>query len=266
VGCGGVAEHHLRAYREPGIDVAAIRDLDRERAERRREAFYPGAAVYTDADDGVAREDVAVVDAATHPEPRVGLIGAAIAAGRNVPGQKPFVPDRSVDERPIERADDRGPRLAVNRNARRAPRFAYLRGAVADGRLGRPVYADRSVHRDHDWIADTPFGAIDHAVLYEFAVHWFDPLARVAPDGGLDRVSASTARSPARAARPPLLAGARVDGDRFRATLAFDGHAQDPPTHGARETTRVSGTDGALRSKGPDLNDQSVTLTTADGR
>jgi len=261
VGCGGVTEHHLTAYREAGIDVVALCDVDRERARERREEFYPDADVYADAADVYAREDVAVVDVATHPDPRVGLIEDAITAGKHVLSQKPFVLDLDVGERLIERADDRGVRLAVNQNARWAPQFAYLRGAVSGGHLGRPTYGDWSVHWNHDWIAGTPFDDIDHAILYDFAIHWFDLLARIAPEGGLERISASTARSPTQEARPPLLAGARVDGDRFQASLSFDGHA----TRGARDTTHVSGTAGAVRSEGPGLNDQSVTLTTADG-
>jgi len=261
VGCGGITEHHLRAYRAAGVDVVALCDVDRAAARERREEFYPDADVYTDAADVYAREDVAVVDVATHPEPRVSLIEDAIDAGKHVLSQKPFVLDLADGERLVELADDHGVKLAVNQNGRWAPHFAYLRNAVAGGHLGRPTYADWSVHWNHDWIAGTRFDGIDHAILYDFAIHWFDLLACLVEPGRLERVSASTARSPTQDATPPLLAGARVDGEAFQATFAFDGHA----TFGARDTTHVSGTGGALRSEGPELNDQSVTLTTDAG-
>ena len=49
--------------------------------------------------------------------------------------------------------------------------------------------------------------------------------------------------------------------DDGQASLVFDGAVQ----HGARDTTYIAGTDGSLQSDGPDLGQQTVTLTTADG-
>ena len=48
VGCGMIAEIHLRAWsRLPEVEIVALGDRDVTAAERRRE-LAPGAAVYTD--------------------------------------------------------------------------------------------------------------------------------------------------------------------------------------------------------------------------
>ena len=43
IGCGGITEHHLTAYRAAGYRVMALCDLRRSAAEARRDAFYPDA-------------------------------------------------------------------------------------------------------------------------------------------------------------------------------------------------------------------------------
>ena len=43
IGCGGVSEQHLQAYKNAGYNVVALCDLDEEQARRRRSAFFPDA-------------------------------------------------------------------------------------------------------------------------------------------------------------------------------------------------------------------------------
>jgi predicted dehydrogenase len=67
IGCGGISEYHLRAYRALDLEVAALCDVDGARAERRRAEFYPAAAVVTDYTALLRRDDIEVVDLALHP-------------------------------------------------------------------------------------------------------------------------------------------------------------------------------------------------------
>src|SRR5690606_18782259 len=80
VGCGGISEYHLRAYRALGLEVVALCDVDKDRAEARRETFFPEAFVATDFRALIARDDVEIVDAATHVEIRGEIIEAALRA------------------------------------------------------------------------------------------------------------------------------------------------------------------------------------------
>src|SRR5436190_11588568 len=84
VGAGGVTEYHLRAYKDLGLDVAMICDLDLKRAEARRNTFFPQASVCSNLAEVLRRDDIDVIDAALHPEVRVPLMEAAISYGKHV--------------------------------------------------------------------------------------------------------------------------------------------------------------------------------------
>src|SRR4051812_41527236 len=66
IGCGGISQSHLQAYRNGGFQVTALCDHTRAKAEARRVEFFPGAAIVGDAAALLARDDVAVVDITTH--------------------------------------------------------------------------------------------------------------------------------------------------------------------------------------------------------
>ena len=69
-------------------------------------------------------------------------------------------------------------------------------------------------------------------------------------------------RATGQTAAAPLLAQVLVRMEGGQASLIFDGAAP----HGPRDTTYIAGTLGSLCSDGPDLGQQTVTLTTAAGR
>src|SRR5215475_4710956 len=89
VGAGGVTEYHLRAYQKMGLEVAMICDLNLKRAEARRDEFFPEASVCSNLAEVMGRDDIEVIDAALHPEPRIPLFEAAIRSGKHILSQKP---------------------------------------------------------------------------------------------------------------------------------------------------------------------------------
>ncbi|HEY7119941.1 MAG TPA: Gfo/Idh/MocA family oxidoreductase, partial [Tepidisphaeraceae bacterium] len=157
IGCGGISEYHLRAYKSAGYKVVALCSRTESKARDRQRQFFPKAAVYTDYRELLKRDDIAVVDVTTHPAERVGIITDALNAGKHVLSQKPFVTDLDVGERLVDLADRRGLKLAVNQNGRWAPHFSYIRAAIARGLIGTPFAAHLAVHWDHNWIRGTPF-------------------------------------------------------------------------------------------------------------
>src|SRR5690242_190636 len=116
IGCGGISSYHLRNYRAMGLDVAVLCDRHRERAEQQAKEFYPDAVVTTDVREAVARDDIEVVDVATHPAGRGLVIRAALEAKKHVLSQKPFVTDLRIGRELADLADRRKVRLAVNQN------------------------------------------------------------------------------------------------------------------------------------------------------
>jgi predicted dehydrogenase len=260
IGAGGITFAHLGAYRQAGYDVVAICDQDIERARARRDEYFPAAAITTDAQDILSRDDIGVIDIATHPAARVALIERALDAGKHVLSQKPFVLDLDVGQALVERAERCGVKLAVNQNGRWAPHFGYMREAVRAGLIGEVQSVHLGVHWDHTWTKGTPFEDIDDLVFYDFAIHWFDFLASIIGDRATN-VFATRARAAGQETRPPMLAQALVEFDGGQCSLAFDAHAKFGPL----DTTYISGTKGTLVSQGPNLGNQAVTLYTAEG-
>src|SRR5262245_48675766 len=135
-----------------------------------------------------------------------------------------------------------------------------MREAVRAGLVGEVHSCDISIHWNHGWIAGTAFEAIDDLILYDFAVHWFDFLTSLIGARGTS-VFATSVRAASQEARPPLVAQAMVTFDGGQASLVFDGAAR----YGAEDRTVIAGSAGTLNSRGPDLGNQEVTLTTAAG-
>lgn len=262
IGCGGVTQHHLRAYRAMELDVVMLCDRDRARAEKRRDEFYAAAGVTTDYREVLRRDDIEVVDIATHPAERVELIEAAIRAGKHVLSQKPFVLDLDAGERLVALAAEKEVKLAVNHNGRWAPHFSYLSAAVAAGVIGEVASVDCALQWDHTWTAGTPFDQVPHLVLLDFGIHWFDIVTRFMAGRRPERVTASAVRASFQKMKPPILAQATVDYAGAQVRLSFNGHVR----FGQEDRTVICGSRGTLRSTGPSLSDQTVELQLEAGR
>jgi len=261
VGCGGITSWHLTAYRNAGYNVVALCDLDRKRAQQRRDEFYPKAYVTDDVRQVLARDDVEVLDITTHTHHRRPLVEAALKAGKHVLSQKPFVTDLDVGERLADLADKHGVKLAVNQNARWAPHFSYIREAIRAGLLGQVNSIHCDVHWDHSWAKGTPFESIRHLILYDFAIHWFDIVCALMHDRRPTRVYATMARTATQEITPALMAQASVEYPAGLATLVFDGHTQ----FGRLDRTYVAGSKGTISSSGLDNDDQHLEMTTSQG-
>ncbi len=260
VGAGGISAAHLDAYRTAGFDVAVICSRTLAKAEARREAFFPDAEATDDVAGTLTRDDIAVVDLTPHPAERLTLIETALAAGKHVLSQKPFVLDLDAGQRLADLADRQGVTLAVNQNGRWAPHLAWMREAANAGLIGDLQSCQIGIHWDHGWIAGTPFESLDDLIFYDFAIHWFDFLTSLI-GGRATTVFAATTKGRGQSVRPPLLAQALVSFDGGQASLQFDGATR----FGAEDATIVTGSAGTLTSRGPDLGTQAVTLTNATG-
>ncbi len=261
IGCGGIVATHLEAYRKARYRVVGMTDLVRERAEQLRGRFYPRAVVYESAEQLLCAPEIDVVDIATHPEHRPPLVQAAIKAGKHILSQKPFVTDLNVGRALVRAARRKGIKLAVNQNGRWAAHVSYMRQAIAAGLVGQVTSIDLSVHWDHNWVADTPFDAVRHLLLYDFGIHWFDMVHCYSGGRKARRVTASAYRNRSQRARQPLSGHAIVEYPDLQASIVLRGDA----TCGAQDRSVIVGTKGTLISCGPNINEQTVTLYTAEG-
>ncbi len=261
IACGEITKIHCEAYRRAGYAVTGLCDIRIEKAKNRQRDFFPSAIITTDVDDLLSNPNIEVVDIAAHPEVRAELIERALLAGKHVLSQKPFVTDLEVGWKLIHLAERLGRVLAVNQNARWAPHFRFMINAIQAGHLGEVNDVSFSVHWDHNWIVDTPFNLMPHAVLYDFAIHWFDLLGGLLPGKVPQAVFASTSRAYAQMAKPPLLAQAVVQYGGSQASLVFNGNVKV----GKKDRTFIHGTRGTLLSEGEGLEKQQVCLSTQEG-
>lgn len=262
IGCGGISASHLTAYRAMKLNVVALCDLIPERAEARRKEFFPDAKTYVDYKDVLKRDDVEVVDVATHPQDREYLIPDVIRARKHVLSQKPFVLDLDRGERFADLADKHGVTLAVNQNGRWSPHWAYLRHAIRKGLIGEVGAVHLNCHWNHEWIANTHFNRVHHIVLYDYAIHWFDALSTFMHGRTAKRAFSTLGYAMGQKSTPPLLGQSMVEFDTGHASLAFDGAA----TFGSKDAGFVLGSKGTLRYDGPGLEEHSVELFNAKGR
>ena len=135
-----------------------------------------------------------------------------------------------------------------------------MREAVSAGLIGEVTALHVAIQWDHTWIAGTPFATMPWVILEDFAVHWFDFLVSIIGDR-TERIFATASRANGQSTEPPLLAHVQVTYPGGHASLSFDGNAK----FGAMDTTVIVGTTGTLRSSGPDLGHQNVSLVTAEG-
>lgn len=261
IGCGGISAQHLNAYRHAGYRIAALCDRNRHKAVARRDEFYPEAKVFTDYRELLAVEEIEVVDVTTHPADRVEIIEAALLTRKHVLSQKPFVTDLATGRRLAELAEAQNLKLAVNQNGRWSPHFSYIRQAIAAGLIGEVQSVSFTLHWDHGWIIGTEFEKIEHLILSDFGIHWFDLAVDFFGRRDWQTVYASATSAVGQQAKPPMLAQAVIEFDGGLASLFFNANV----AHGQEDRTVVAGTKGTIISRGPSLSEQTVTLFTAEG-
>ena len=253
IGTGGISEFHLKAYKHCGWQVAAMHNRTRSKAEARRDEFYPKAAVVDDYREILDDGTIDVLDITPHPEERIHIVREALNAGKHVLSQKPFVLDLDEGAELAALAESKGLLLAVNQNGRWAPHFSYMRNAVASGLIGRVTSVDLCLQWDQTWIAGIEsFEKINHLILYDFAVHWFDITNCFMRGQDAYRVYASAVRFDKQKFGPPALASAVIDYPEAQVRMSFNSHTQ----LGEEDVTTIVGTKGTLRSRGPGLNEQ----------
>jgi predicted dehydrogenase len=261
IGCGGITESHLDAYRTAGWEVVALSSSTEEKARRRRDQFYPSADTYTDYHRLLERDDVDVVDIALHPEPRVAAIEAALKAGKHVLSQKPLVLDLDEGRRLVAMAAKRKLKFAVNQNGRWAPYFSYAAQAIRAGLIGEVQTVSISLNWDHTWIKGTPFERIHPVVLYDFGIHWFDFAALCFVGREAQQVFAASAVASCQKLKPPMIAGAIVQFASGMAAITLDAHSRFGPL----ESICVTGSAGTIRARGPICAAHDLTLHTRRG-
>jgi len=174
VGCGEVVRTaHLPGYRRYGQRVVGVYDVQAEATAGVREQFGV-ETIFRDLEELLSHPEIEVVDVATHPDVRPALVRQALAAGKHVLAQKPFAHDLETARELIEEGERLGLLVAVNQNGRWAPPWRAATLLIEQGSIGDVVAVTHLYHHNYGFTMGTVFDEIEHLVLYDYSVHWFD--------------------------------------------------------------------------------------------
>ncbi len=147
IGTGGMGGRHARnlAHRVAGAELAALMDLDEERARALAEECG-GAKVFASGPDLIRDDAVEAVLIASPDPTHADLAVACIEAGKPVLCEKPLGVDIEDAKRVVE-AEVAGGRKLVQVGLMRTfdPQHTALKGAIDAGEIGRPLLF-RGIH------------------------------------------------------------------------------------------------------------------------
>ena len=197
LGCGAQGRNHLVGYAKlPGVEIAAVCDIDEERRRAAAET-YGAAAHFDDYRELLAAGPYDLVSVCTMPVSHREMVLASFEHGANVMCEKPFALnlDEAVDMAEAARAAERF--LTLGFNMRFLPSSQFLKRYVAAGGLGRPVSGRAwTVATDIPWWGKHYVKAISGGgVLASTVVHILDLAMWISGNPKPVAVSASVART-----------------------------------------------------------------------
>jgi predicted dehydrogenase len=134
---GAVHIDTVRAH--PGATVAALCDVDRDKAEQAARKV-PDAAVFDDYEEMVTEADLDAVHVVTPEFAHHGPVLAAARRGLHVLCEKPMAPTAAECQEMMAAAEEAGVTLMVDFHSRWNPPYALLKQRLDAGELGRPIY------------------------------------------------------------------------------------------------------------------------------
>jgi predicted dehydrogenase len=176
IGAGYWGPNLARNFRtSPEWELAAICDLDRERAEALSDRVGR-VDVYTDLDELLARDDIDAVAVATPARTHHGVVLAALRAGKHVLVEKPLADSRERAIEMVREAASRGLVLMADHTYCYTPAVLRIRELIVEGALGDLLFID-SVRINLGLIQP------DVDVLWDLAPHDLSIIDFVVPGG-----------------------------------------------------------------------------------
>jgi predicted dehydrogenase len=141
IGCGMVSEFHLRAWqRIPQVEIAALCDLQIERANLRAKQFAPATRTYSSVESLLESEPLDFVDILSPPSLHRDHCLLAKKHGAHVICQKPLCPELSDAVQLVEAFRDYPKAFVVHDNHRYRPWFSRIRALYESGFFGDIKY------------------------------------------------------------------------------------------------------------------------------
>ena len=179
IGCGFFARNQMHAWAGiEGIEVVAVCDVDRQRAEGfARDFGVPH--VFDDASRMLGAVALDVVDIATTAASHRGLVELAASKGLATICQKPLAESMAAGRAMVTACRDADVSFVIHENFRWQRPFLVMREIIRSGRIGTPHFARFSFRHGYDNYRNQPYLAqIERFTIMDVGLHLFD-LARV---------------------------------------------------------------------------------------
>ncbi|MBI2192634.1 MAG: Gfo/Idh/MocA family oxidoreductase [Planctomycetes bacterium] len=138
IGCGNMGHVHARAYAASGRARVAAGAEPREENRHRFQNAFPGAAVFSDFREMLAKAELDVLSVTTWPSAHAEAVSAAAEAGvRGILSEKPMATNLEEADRMIEACLRRGVTFGVSHQHRWDPQSVRAREMLERGAIGR---------------------------------------------------------------------------------------------------------------------------------
>ncbi len=186
VGCGGMGQRHILAYKElensgiSNLDLVAVCDLRADNAERGADQveklFGKRPMVYTDLDKMLASPDIGAVDVVTDPSTHHSVAVPALLAGKHAQVEKPLGITVRASQAIIDAAQKAGVVLATSENLRRDPPNRLARAVIDADLLGKIHLMIHTAVGGNDQMIITPWRHLKEkgAIGLDMGVHYTD--------------------------------------------------------------------------------------------
>lgn len=144
IGCGFIGNRkHLPSMAEiAGVEVVAFCDLNIERAQAAADKFgAPGALVFTDYRDVIARDDIDVIQVCTPNSTHAEISIAALKAGKHVMCEKPMAKTAAEAKAMLDAANETGKLLTIGYQNRFRDDSLFMKDLCEKGELGEIYFA-----------------------------------------------------------------------------------------------------------------------------
>ena len=158
VGCGNISEIYLKNLRSfADVEVAAVADMDLERARARAQQFQVPRALGVEA--LLAESDIEIVLNLTVPKAHFQVAMAALEAGKSVYNEKPLAVAREEARQVLDFANEKALRVGCAPDTFLGAALQTCRQLIDSGAIGTPVGATAFMisHGHEDWHPDPAF-------------------------------------------------------------------------------------------------------------
>lgn len=180
IGAGYFSQYHFDAWKRiPEVELAAICDLDRPRAEAHMQEFGI-ASCYSDYRDMIDKEQPDFIDIITPPPTHLPIVELAAEKKIDIICQKPLAPTMEDSRKIVRLALDSGMRFMVHDNWRWQPWYREIKTIVEAGTIGDVFSAFFQMRMGDGWGKDAYldrqpfFREYEKLLIYELGVHFID--------------------------------------------------------------------------------------------